>query len=93
MAHTKNAGTARLGRDSAPKYLGIKIQGGQIALPGQIIVRQRGSKINPGTNVRQGKDYTLYSALKGVVKFGTKRKTKFDGSQRVVKTVSVEAAK
>jgi large subunit ribosomal protein L27 len=93
MAHTKSAGTAHLGRDSQPKYLGIKLHDGQTAEVGQIIVRQNGGKILPGLNVKQGKDDTLYAMAKGLVKFKTKRKTRFDGAQRVVKVVSVEPSK
>lgn len=89
MAHTKAAGTARLGRDSQPKYLGVKLYEGETANTGQIILRQRGSKFIAGKNVRRGKDDTLYAAVKGVVKFSTKRKTKFDNSQRLVKIVNI----
>ena len=92
MAKTKAAGSTRLGRDSLPKYLGVKLYGGQKAKPGAIIVRQRGTKFLPGKNVRRGDDDTLYAIAKGVVKFTTKRKKKFDGNQRIVKLVSVESA-
>ncbi len=78
-----------MGRDSQPKYLGIKLSEGQTANTGQIIVRQRGTKFIPGRNVKRGKDDTLYAAVKGVVNFSTKRKTRFDNSQRLVKIVSV----
>lgn len=90
MAKTKSAGATRLGRDSLPKYLGIKLFEGQRAKPGQILVRQRGTKFIPGKNVRRGGDDTLYSAKEGVVKFQTKRVRRFDNSQRVVKIVNVE---
>ena len=93
MAKTKAAGTARLGRDSQPKYLGIKLQAGQTARAGQIIVRQRGTKIMPGRNVRRGGDDTLYASIKGVIKFSTRRKIRFDNSQRLVKVVSLEPSK
>ena len=93
MSKTKSAGSTRLGRDSRPKYLGVKMSGGQKAQPGNIIVRQRGTKFLPGRNVRRGKDDTLYAAVKGVVKFVTKRIKKFDGSRRKAKVVNVEPSK
>jgi len=80
MAHKKAAGTTKNGRDSNPKYLGVKINHGQKILPGQIIVRQRGTTVLPGKNVSAGKDYTLFALKEGVVQFGTKRKTGFNNS-------------
>ncbi|MFH1423705.1 MAG: 50S ribosomal protein L27 [Candidatus Nealsonbacteria bacterium] len=93
MATTKATGVTRLGRDSQPKYLGIKLQDGQIANPGQVMVRQRGTKIIAGNNVRKGGDDTLYAAIKGVVKFSTNKKQRFDNSRRLVKIVSLEPIK
>ncbi len=90
MSKTKSAGSTTLGRDSQPKYLGVKLSGGQKAQPGSIIVRQRGTKFFPGKNVRKGKDDTLYAIIKGVVKFTTKRIKRFDNSRRIAKVVSVE---
>ncbi|NQV00655.1 MAG: 50S ribosomal protein L27 [Parcubacteria group bacterium] len=90
MSKTKSAGSTSLGRDSRPKYLGVKLSGGQKAQPGSIIVRQRGTKFLPGKNVRRGKDDTLYSIIKGVVQFTTKRIKRFDGSRRIAKVVNVE---
>jgi len=90
MAKTKAKGATKLGRDSRPKYLGVKLFEGQKTKPGMIIIRQRGTKFLPGKNVRQGKDDTLYAVKKGVVKFQTKRIKRFDGSQRTAKIVSVE---
>ena len=90
MSKTKSAGTTSLGRDSQPKYLGIKLSGGQKAKAGSIIVRQRGTRFLPGKNVRRGKDDTLYAIKEGVVKFVTKKIKKFDGNRRIAKTVSVE---
>jgi len=90
MSKTKSAGSTSLGRDSQPKYLGVKLFGGQKAQPGSIIVRQRGSKFLPGKNVRKGKDDTLYAISKGIVKFVTKKIKKFDGSRKVAKVVNVE---
>lgn len=91
MAHTKAIGSTQLGRDSQPKYLGVKLHDGQIAKIGNIIIRQRGSKFLPGKGVKQGSDYTIYSMLNGKVKFTTLRKKNFDGSRRVVKVVHVLA--
>jgi large subunit ribosomal protein L27 len=90
MSKTKSAGSTSLGRDSQPKYLGVKLFGGQKAQPGSIIVRQRGTRFLPGKNVRRGKDDTLYAVTKGVVRFVTKKIKKFDGSRRVAKMVNVE---
>ena len=89
MAHTKSGGTTRLGRDSNPKYLGVKKYDGELVTPGNILVRQRGSAILPGMNVRRGKDFTLYAVAEGAVKFSDKRKTRFDGHRRRAKVISV----
>ncbi len=89
MAHRKAGGTAKNLRDSNPKYLGIKLADGQMAHPGSIIVRQRGTPIMAGTNVSMGKDHTLFALKDGKVKFGSKRKTSFNGNIAVKKTVSV----
>ena len=90
MSKTKSAGTVKSGRDSNPKYLGVKILGGQKAQPGSIIIRQRGTKFIPGANVRRGRDDTLYAIAKGVVNFVTKKIKRFDGSRRVAKVVNVK---
>ena len=90
MSKTKSAGSTSLGRDSRPKYLGIKLFGGQKAQSGSIIVRQRGARFRPGKNVRKGRDDTLYAIAKGIVKFATKRVKRFDGRTRTVKIVNVE---
>jgi len=89
MAKTKAAGSTKLGRDSLPKYLGVKLYEGQKANPGQIIIKQRGTKFLPGKNVKRGNDDTLYALKEGVVKFTTKRKRNFDNSQRIAKVVNV----
>lgn len=91
MSKTKSAGSTSLGRDSRPKYLGVKIYGGKKAKPGSIIIRQRGTKFVPGQNVRRGRDDTLYSIIEGIVKFTTKKIKRFDGNRRMVKVVSVVA--
>ena len=90
MAKTKSGGSTQLGRDSRPKYLGVKLFGGQKVQPGSIIIRQRGTKFLHGKNVRRGNDDTLYAIVKGIVKFTTKRIKKFDGSKRIAKIVNVE---
>ncbi len=90
MAHTKSGGTTKNVHDSQPKYLGIKLSAGQTAQPGSILVRQRGLRILAGKNVRRGHDDTLYSTIKGIVKFSTKRKTNFDGKKKTLSIVSVE---
>lgn len=92
MAHTKSSGAAKYGRDSQPKYLGIKKHDGQPAKPGDILVRQRGTKILAGDGVRRGSDDTLYAIRRGVVKFSTRRKIRFDGHLRHAKAVSVVTA-
>ncbi len=90
MAKTKATGATKLGRDSLPKYLGVKLFEGQRAKAGQILVRQRGTKFFPGKNVGRGNDDTLYALKEGKVIFTTKRKKSFDGSQRRVKVVNIE---
>jgi len=73
MAHKKGAGSSRNGRESESKRLGIKLFGGQFAKAGNIIVRQRGTKHNPGRNVGMGKDHTLFALIDGKVIFKKKR--------------------
>lgn len=90
MAKTKSAGATKLGRDSRPKYLGVKLYDGEKARAGMVIVRQRGTKFLPGKNVKLGRDNTLYALKEGVVRFGTKRIRKFDNNQRTAKVVNVE---
>jgi large subunit ribosomal protein L27 len=72
MAHKKGAGSSQNGRESESKRLGVKIFGGQAAISGNIIVRQRGTKHHPGENVGMGKDHTLFAMTDGVVKFQKK---------------------
>ncbi|SFI10332.1 50S ribosomal protein L27 [Modicisalibacter xianhensis] len=72
MAHKKAAGSSRNGRDSESKRLGVKLFGGQVVTPGNIIVRQRGTRFHAGTGVGIGKDHTLFALNEGVVKFETK---------------------
>ena len=72
MAHKKGQGSSTNGRDSQPKYLGVKRSDGQFVNAGTIIVRQRGTKFHPGTNVGCGKDHTLYALVDGKVSFAVK---------------------
>lgn len=76
-------------RDSQSQRLGVKLFGGQSVKTGMILVRQRGTKFLPGQNVKLGRDDTLYALKDGVLEFQTRRKTGFDGRQRVVKILSV----
>jgi large subunit ribosomal protein L27 len=85
MAHKKGAGSSRNGRDSQGKRLGVKLFGGNIVKAGNIIVRQRGTKHNPGLNVGLGKDHTLYALIDGKVEF---RKRKNNKTYVSVKPVS-----
>ncbi len=69
MAHKKAGGSTRNGRDSNPKYLGVKKFGGQHVIPGNIIIRQRGTSTHPGAGVGMGKDHTLFALVEGAVRF------------------------
>ena len=73
MAHKKGAASSRNGRDSAAKRLGVKLFGGQEAKPGMIIVRQRGTRVHPGLNVKRGSDDTLFATAVGTVKYHSLR--------------------
>lgn len=74
MAHKKGVGSSDNGRDSKSKRLGVKLFGGQTAIAGNIIIRQRGTKFHPGRNVGIGKDFTLYALTDGTVNFQTKKR-------------------
>ncbi|OGG41976.1 50S ribosomal protein L27 [Candidatus Kaiserbacteria bacterium RIFCSPHIGHO2_01_FULL_46_22] len=89
MATKKSGGTAKNLRDSKPKYLGVKRADGQAVRLGQVIVRQRGTRIEPGKNVRAGKDHTLFAMQDGKVAFRESRKLRFDGRSVTKKTVDV----
>jgi large subunit ribosomal protein L27 len=91
MAHTKAGGTAKNLRDSNPKYLGVKRSDGASVATGEVIVRQRGTKILPGRNIGIGTDHTLFSLVTGIVKFRTTRKTDFDGRSNRRRIVDVVA--
>jgi large subunit ribosomal protein L27 len=73
MAHKKAGGSSRNGRDTAGRRLGVKRFGGQQVVPGNILVRQRGTKMHPGANVGMGTDHTLFARTEGSVEFATKR--------------------
>ena len=89
MAKTKAGGTTKLGRDSASKRLGVKRYDGQAVRAGEILIRQRGTKFLAGRNVGRGADDTLYARITGLVKFTTRRKTRFDGKVRKAKAIEV----
>ncbi len=89
MAHKKSAGVSKNGRDSNPKYLGVKVTPGTAITAGSIIVRQRGSDTLPGQNVSMGKDHTLFALVDGVVSISYKRKTHFDNTTKKKKVMSV----
>ena len=90
MAHKKGVGSSENGRESESNRLGVKIFGGQAAIAGNIIVRQRGTKHNPGRNVGMGKDHTLYALCDGVVKFTRKKDNKSFVSIEPVEAVIAE---
>lgn len=92
MASTKAGGSAKNLNTSNPKYLGVKLADGQEARTGMVIVRQRGTKIEAGKNVRVGKDHTLFAMAPGIVAFRERRKTNFDGRVIRKKVVDVVAA-
>ena len=89
MAHKKSAGTTKNGRDSNPKYLGIKVSPGSQAKVGSILVRQRGTDVLPGKNVSMGRDHTLFALKDGLVALTYKRKVHFDNRVIKKKVISV----
>ena len=90
MAHTKAAGSTRLGRESHSKRLGVKLFDGEKVKVGDVIIRQRGTKWLPGENVKRGNDDTLYALKTGNIKFTTKKIKRFNGSKRIAKMVKVQ---
>jgi large subunit ribosomal protein L27 len=90
MAHRKAGGTARNLKDSNPKYLGTKLYAGQKAQSGSIIIRQRGTVIMAGRNVKVATDHTLFALKPGTISFANKRKTNYDGTKTVRKIVHVD---
>lgn len=87
MAHKKAGGSSRNGRDSESKRLGVKKFGGELVIPGNIIVRQRGTKIAPGDNVGLGKDHTIFAKVQGHVTFRTTK-----GDKKIVSVTPAQAA-
>ena len=85
MAHKKAGGSTRNGRDSNPKYLGVKIYGGQAVNAGNIIIRQRGTRFHPGTGVGLGRDHTIFAIVDGKVEF----KVKGANARKMVNVVPV----
>ena len=90
MATKKAGGSTKNGRDSNPKYLGIKVTPGDQTISGAILVRQRGTYILPGKNVGMGRDHTIYALKDGVVAMKTKRKTHFDNKVMIKKVIEVK---
>ena len=93
MATKKAGGSTQLGRDSQGQRLGVKLYAGEFAKQGAIIVRQRGSKIRPGKNVRMGSDDTLFATTNGIVKFTNRRVKRFTGAFKMAKFANVEPTK
>lgn len=89
MAHTKSAGSTKLGRDSYSKRLGIKRFEGQKVKSGSVLIRQRGTKWHPGLNTRRGCDDTIYALVDGIVKFSNKRKKTFSGKVKRISLINV----
>ena len=89
MATKKSGGSTQNGRDSNPKYLGVKVNHGESVTTGSIIVRQRGTEVVPGRNIGMGKDHTLFALKDGKVEFGSKRKMHFDNTIKRKKIVHV----
>jgi large subunit ribosomal protein L27 len=92
MAHKKGAGSSRNGRDSTGRRLGVKLFGGQKVTAGNIIVRQRGTRLNPGLNVGLGKDHTLFALAGGVVEFRKRKNNKVYVSVRSEEEATAEKA-
>ena len=90
MSTKRAGGTAKNLRDSQPKYLGVKRGNGQSVKAGEILVRQRGTRITAGKNVKVGNDHTLFATASGIVSFKNIRKTRFNGLTLTKKSVSVE---
>jgi len=89
MAHKKAGGSTSLGRDSQAQRLGIKAFGGEKVNTGSILVRQRGTRVYPGKNVKKGSDDTLYAGVEGTVNFNTRKVKKFDGSLKLRKFINI----
>ena len=89
MAHTKAKSTTKNGRDSNPKYRGVKRHDGESVIIGNVLVRQTGSSVWAGNGVNRGSDYTLTAGIDGKVKFTTRKKTSFTGRRRAIKIINV----
>ncbi len=89
MAHTKSAGSTKLGRDSNAKRLGIKKSEGQAVSSGNVLIRQRGTKWHSGLNTSRGCDDTIFSLVDGIVKFSKKRKKTFTGKMKKISVINV----
>lgn len=93
MSHKKAGGSTALGRDSVAKRLGVKKYAGEVVKPGNILVRQRGSKIRAGNNVMMGKDDTIFATINGVVKFTERKIKRFNSQLKKAKFIHVEPIK
>ncbi len=91
MSHKKAGGATKNNRDSNAQRLGTKLHDGQVVKSGMIIIRQRGTKIHPGKNVKRAGDDTLFAATPGVVKFSERKRKRFDGNMIMTKFVNVVA--
>ena len=89
MAHTKQKGSSKNARESEAKRVVFKLFGGQIVNPGNVIIRQRGTKYMPGLGVKLGNDDTIYAVRQGKIQFKTKKVSKFDGSKKAATFVNV----
>jgi large subunit ribosomal protein L27 len=92
MAHKKGSGSSRNGRDSNSKRLGVKRYGGELVIPGNIILRQRGTKIRPGEHVGLGKDFTIYALVTGQVQFDERHGRKYVSVVPVAEQAAAEQA-
>jgi large subunit ribosomal protein L27 len=93
MSHKKAGGSTGLGRDSVSKRLGVKKYAGEKVKAGNILIRQRGSNVRPGKGVMQGKDFTIFAVIDGIVKFTERKIKKFDSRIKKTKFIHVEAVK
>ena len=89
MAHKKAGGSTKNNRDSNPKYLGVKVNHGQKATIGSVLIRQRGTDVMPGKNVGMGKDHTIFALKEGIVELVTKRKLGFNNKTKTKKVINV----
>lgn len=92
MSHKKAGGSTHLGRDSNAQRLGVKLHEGEQAKTGMIIVRQRGTKIHPGTHVKKAKDDSLFAATSGRVKFTRRKRLRFDGTFKTTTFANIVSA-